>query len=154
VPLASWLIFSQAFGNGDGGGGPLEAMIERVDRMKSVDGLATVEHGTPTKFFHSLEKRSHSLGLPKWKGELYLELHRGTYTTQAKTKWYNRYCETLLRRLESIATLATLGSTDTKYPHALIESTWKQVLLNQFHDVLPGSSIGQVRELIWLPLLY
>ncbi|KAJ3193268.1 Alpha-mannosidase 2C1 [Irineochytrium annulatum] len=143
------------YGNGDGGGGPLVPMIERLNRLKRIRGLpATVEFGSPEDFFVELEKSSRDL--VEWKGELYFELHRGTYTTHGAVKRYNRKLEYLLRDVELLATLAiTLNAADGKStssyvnPKAELDRLWKLVLLNQFHDVLPGSSI----ELVYVDAL-
>nr|KAJ3416023.1 Alpha-mannosidase 2C1 [Polyrhizophydium stewartii] len=116
------------YGNGDGGGGPLIPMIERLQRMKAVEGLpATVQFGDPNDFYETLEKTSHDL--VSWKGELYFELHRGTYTSVALVKRYNRMTELLMREVEMLISLNLARGTGFN---------------NQFHDVLPGSSIGLV----------
>lgn len=138
------------FGKGDGGGGPNRAMLERLARMKDVQGLPKVEIGDVNEFYERLEKGSRDLA--NWKGELYFELHRGTYTTQADTKKSNRKSEFLLRDVEFLAAVGMwAGSKGPKgeragfrYPKEEIERLWKLVLLNQFHDVLPGSSINEV----------
>ncbi|TPX59664.1 hypothetical protein SpCBS45565_g07680 [Spizellomyces sp. 'palustris'] len=129
------------YGNGDGGGGPLIPMIERLRRMQNVEGLpATVKFGSPNTFYEELEQTSRDL--VSWKGELYFELHRGTYTSQAHTKKYNRQTELLLRDIEILSSLCVAtGVSDFKYPKTELDRLWKLVLLNQFHDVLPGSSI-------------
>jgi len=133
------------YGFGDGGQGPTENMIERLLRMADIDGLPKVEMSTPDKFFSAIEDTELSQ-LCHWSGELYLELHNGTYTTQAETKKFNRKCELLLRELEIVASLALRQSGGAKfsYPHSELTRCWKLVLLNQFHDVLPGSSINMV----------
>ena len=132
------------FGNGDGGGGPLSTMIDRLERLKSVSGLPSkVEFGEPSKFYENLEKSSRDL--VKWKGELYFELHRGTYTTQAKIKQYNRKCEYLLQRVEFLYSRLFIQGK-CKNPKTELDRLWKLVLLNQFHDVLPGSSIEMVYD--------
>lgn len=135
------------FGHGDGGGGPTEAMIRRLERLGDTDGLPIVTQCDPLDFFKQLEKSSSHL--PTWQGELYLELHRGTLTSQAKIKYYNRRCESLMREAEAASALAALLLQSTApdafpYPAADLERLWKLVLLNQFHDVLPGSSIEAV----------
>ena len=84
-----------------------------------------------------------SSSLPVWRDELYLEFHRGCYTTHADQKYYNRYCEGLLYEVELLASIATL-STGKIYPQELITKLWQQVLFNQFHDILPGTSIPEV----------
>lgn len=135
------------FGHGDGGNGPDEAMLERLDRMKNIDGLPKVVMSTPTDFFQAVESEDTSM-LCKWKGELYLELHNGTYTTHAKVKKYNRTCEFLLTNVEIICSIAFAlqrnQSAKFKYPEEEIRHLWKLLLLNQFHDVLPGTSINMV----------
>ncbi|KAF9572872.1 Glycoside hydrolase, 38 vacuolar alpha mannosidase [Mortierella alpina] len=127
------------YGNGDGGGGPQRAMIERLRRMKDIDGLPRCEMGGAEAFFKSVEKEAE--GLQEWKGELYFELHRGTYTSQAAIKRYNRKLEFLLRDVEIVSTLCLGRGRDYKYPKADLDLLWKDLLLNQFHDVLPGSCI-------------
>lgn len=144
----------------DGGGGPLEPMLDRLERLESIAGLpAKVRHGDPTTFFRELDQTSRDL--VTWKGELYFELHRGihyspltrdtgTYTSHAWVKRYNRLCEIALRELELFATLAHVRTSGAyTYPRAEIDRMWKLVLLNQFHDVLPGSSIEIVYDDAW-----
>jgi alpha-mannosidase len=131
------------YGNGDGGGGPLKEMLERIQRYGKVAGFpASVEHGDPTRFYEQLEKTSENLNT--WKGELYFELHRGTYTSHALIKKNNRKCEFLLRQVELLYTMAILYKLTIAFPKKELDRMWKLVLLNQFHDVLPGSSIGMV----------
>ena len=131
------------YGNGDGGGGPLIPMIERLRRMQAVNGLpASVKFGDPSVFYEELEQTSHDL--VTWKGELYFELHRGTYTSHALVKKYNRKSELLLRDVEVLCSLNVALGTDFLYPKKELDRVWKLLLLNQFHDVLPGSSIGLV----------
>ncbi|KAL1924955.1 uncharacterized protein VTP21DRAFT_4609 [Calcarisporiella thermophila] len=131
------------FGNGDGGGGPLPAMIERLRRLRSLDPLPKVEIASPNEFYERLEKESKDL--VGWKGELYFELHRGTYTSHGHVKWYNRKNELLLRDLEFAAAIYYSGiSGNYRYPREELDEFWKAMLLNQFHDVLPGSSIELV----------
>jgi len=131
------------FGYGDGGGGPTTAMIEQVSRMGDVDGLPRTEMRSPEDFFTRLENDAQDL--LTWTGELYLELHRGTYTTQAHNKRYNRRSELLLRDVEflSAAAHAVKGAA---YPEATVTGLWKRVLTNQFHDIIPGSSIDLVYQ--------
>ncbi|KAJ3080819.1 Alpha-mannosidase 2C1, partial [Physocladia obscura] len=137
------------YGNGDGGGGPLSAMLDRLEILSEVEGLpATVKNGDPADFYKELEASSHDL--TRWKGELYFELHRGTYTSHGIIKKYNRSSENLLREVEFLSTLA-LASPHSKYrqfsyPKVELDRLWKLVLLNQFHDVLPGSSIKMVYD--------
>ncbi|XP_046577418.1 LOW QUALITY PROTEIN: alpha-mannosidase 2C1-like [Haliotis rubra] len=138
------------FGYGDGGHGPTEEMLEKLQRMKDVDGLPRVEMSTPDDFFTMVEKESGQDKLCTWRGELYLEMHNGTYTTHAQVKKSNRKCEFLLHDVELMGTIATvLASTGGKgyaYPSVELERIWKLFLLNQFHDVLPGSSIEIVYD--------
>ncbi|OZJ02857.1 hypothetical protein BZG36_03218 [Bifiguratus adelaidae] len=133
------------FGNGDGGGGPLSSMIERLKRMEDVDGLPKVRMGNVPDFYKSLEDEAHELST--WKGELYFELHRGTYTSQSLIKRYNRKNEYLLRDLETLATLALYtNSKEFIYPQQDLETMWKMLCLCQFHDVVTGSSISMVYD--------
>ncbi|MGY4859605.1 alpha-mannosidase [Cryobacterium sp. AP23] len=131
------------FGFGDGGGGPTEEMIAAARRTASLEGSPTVELSTPRRFFEAAEAEYPDP--PVWSGELYLEFHRGTYTSQARTKRGNRRSEQLLREAELWATTATVR-TGAEYPYALLERTWHTVLLQQFHDILPGSSIAWVHQ--------
>ena len=135
-------------GHGDGGGGANPAMIESMNRMNNLDGVPKVQYSTPQRFFEEMEKKQKDL--PRWVGELYFELHRGTYTSQARTKQSNRQCENLLRDLEANATFALILAAATgssfKYPLEKLEECWKLVLKNCFHDTLPGSCIGEVYE--------
>ncbi len=127
------------FGIGDGGGGPSREMLEQIRRMKNVDGLPPVEIADPQRFFDRLAGDADRL--QTWVGELYLELHRGTYTTHARTKRSNRLCERMLHDLELLEAVAPPPGADRG-----AEALWREVLLNQFHDILPGSSIAAVYE--------
>ncbi|HEX5915554.1 MAG TPA: glycoside hydrolase family 38 C-terminal domain-containing protein, partial [Rubrobacter sp.] len=129
-----------SFGWGDGGGGPSEQMLENFERMKSFPAMPRLRMAHVDEFFDSLPNQ----GLPKWTGELYLELHRGTLTTQARVKKLNREAEHRLLEAEALATLAALHGGE--YPREQLEAAWKTLLLNQFHDILPGTSIGEVYE--------
>jgi alpha-mannosidase len=129
-----------AFGWGDGAGGPSERMLENYSRIAEFPALPRLRMGTVDGFFARLPRE----GLPRWVGELYLELHRGTLTTQALVKQLNRSAEHRLLEAEAFAAIASLSGFD--YSDETIDSTWKSVLLNQFHDVLPGSSIGEVYD--------
>ncbi|GHF41111.1 alpha-mannosidase [Amycolatopsis bartoniae] len=131
------------FGFGNGGGGPTREMLEAAVRTRSLEGSPTVEIGTPQRFF-DLAKAAHPAPAT-WSGELYLELHRGTYTSQAKTKQGNRRSEHLLREAELWhATAAWRGLGE--YPYEELDAAWRTVLLQQFHDILPGSSIAWVHQ--------
>jgi alpha-mannosidase len=132
------------FGKGDGGGGPTWEHIEKLRRCRGISdevGLLPRVHmgSTVDQFFDKLEAKGSSL--VTWYGELYFELHRGTYTTQANNKLNNRQSETLMRDLELLATIASLKHEDYKYPKADFDTMWEAILLCQFHDCLPGSSI-------------
>lgn len=138
------------FGFGDGGQGPTEEILERLNRMEDIDGLPRVKMSSPDEFFTRVEKEDSSK-LCHWNGELYLEMHNGTYTTQAKTKKFNRFCEFLLREVEIVSCIGraraianNAKSGQFEYPAETLRGLWKLVLLNQFHDVLPGSSINLV----------
>jgi alpha-mannosidase len=131
------------FGFGDGGGGPNLAMLEQVARLRDVDGLPRTEMRAPAEFFQRLE--ADAKDLTTWVGELYLELHRGTYTTQARNKRYNRRSELLLRDVEFLSA-AALAAKGAAYPTETVNGLWKIVLTNQFHDIIPGSSIHEVYE--------
>lgn len=131
------------FGYGDGGGGPTAEMLEQLRRMGDVDGLPRVQQRSAAEFFARCEADIQDPVV--WVGELYFEYHRATYTTQARNKRDNRRSELLLRDVELLASLA-MHSGGTLYPALEIERLWKLVLLNQFHDILPGSSIGMVYE--------
>lgn len=133
------------FGYGDGGNGPSEDMIQRLHRIEDTDGLPRVKMSTPDEYFSTVEKNDGDK-LCKWTGELYLELHNGTYTTQAQVKELNRRCEILLHDVELLSSLALAAapSEGFNYPAEELLRLWKLVLLNQFHDVLPGSSIELV----------
>ncbi|KAM0712350.1 hypothetical protein Q7P37_011445 [Cladosporium fusiforme] len=137
------------FGKGDGGGGPTFGHIEKLRRARGLSDkvglLPRVKMGDSVDdFFSRIEKKqaNGTIELCTWYGELYFELHRGTYTTQANNKRNNRNSEILLHDIEYFATLATLGGKkDYKYPKKAIDSMWEDVLLCQFHDCLPGSCI-------------
>ena len=130
------------YGNGDGGGGPTQTHVELIKRQQTVQWLPRVEFGRAVDFFKRLEHYKDVL--PVYKGELYLEKHQGTYTTQAQNKYYNRKLELLLHECEYLAACAYLKGYS--YPHALFDRIWKEVLLYQFHDILPGSSVKRVYD--------
>lgn len=128
------------FGWGDGGGGPDKTHLERLKLAKDLEGLPKCIQRPSAEFFADLKKEADSF--PTWRGELYFELHRGTYTSQARTKKNNRKAEFALRDAEILSAAAmTFGAS---YPAADLEKAWKTVLKNQFHDVIPGSSVGDV----------
>lgn len=135
------------FGKGDGGGGPTRDMLEKLRRCRGLSDttglLPRVHMGKSVDdFFVGVEKKLESgTKLTTWYGELYFELHRGTYTTQANNKRNNRHQEVLLHDIEYLATLASLKTKSYSYPKKEIDEIWENVLLCQFHDCLPGSSI-------------
>ncbi|MGO4691499.1 alpha-mannosidase [Glaciibacter sp. 2TAF33] len=131
------------FGWGDGGGGPTREMIAAARRTASLEGSSAVSLSTPRRFFEAAE--AEYAAPPVWSGELYLEFHRGTYTSQARTKQGNRRSEHLLREAELWAATASVRGL-AEYPYDAVEAAWHTVLLQQFHDILPGSSIGWVHR--------
>ncbi|KYO21285.1 alpha-mannosidase 2C1 [Alligator mississippiensis] len=132
------------FGFGDGGGGPTQKMLDRMKRMKDIDGLPRVQMSTPDQFFSVLERDGSQLYT--WIGELFLELHNGTYTTQAQIKKGNRECERILHDVEVLSSLALAQKSAFPYPATKLQHLWRLLLLNQFHDVLPGTCIQLVAE--------
>lgn len=152
------------FGYGDGGGGASRDHIENCLLLKDVEGAPRVRFDDPGHFFDVIASDYETR--PEYVGELYYQAHRGTYTSQARTKKGNRNCEFALRETEMAAALAsvtvpkdgagmqpyvqsyvqTYVQTDYAYPKEELEELWKRVLLNQFHDILPGSSIHKVYE--------
>ncbi|MFE0378493.1 alpha-mannosidase [Streptomyces inhibens] len=135
------------FGWGDGGGGPTREMLERARRLRSLEGSPRVEIEPPARFFEAAHEE-YGAAAPVWSGELYLQYHRGTYTSQAKTKQGNRRSEHLLREAELWAATAAVraGGGAYAYPYDALDRLWKTVLLHQFHDILPGSSIAWVHR--------
>ncbi|KAJ3596833.1 hypothetical protein NHX12_003233 [Muraenolepis orangiensis] len=132
------------FGFGDGGGGPTQLMLDRLKRVQDTDGLPKVQMSTPDKLFSQL--LVDSALLCTWSGELFLELHNGTYTTQAQIKRGNRQCEALLHDIEVASSLALWQDKAFQYPREQLQELWRLLLLNQFHDVIPGSCIEMVVE--------
>ncbi|MFD9333090.1 alpha-mannosidase [Streptomyces sp. NPDC060028] len=132
------------FGWGDGGGGPTREQLARAKRQRNLEGSPRVEIERPDAFFEKAQAEYEDA--PVWAGELYLELHRGTYTSQAKTKQGNRHSESLLREAELWAATAAVRAAGYGYPYEDLERIWKTVLLHQFHDILPGSSIAWVHR--------
>ena len=136
------------FGKGDGGGGPTFTHLEKLRRCRGLSDktglLPRVKMGDSVDdFFDRLEQKAAegTTAFVTWYGELYFELHRGTYTTQANNKWNNRKSEVLMHDVEYVATLASLKEKSYKYPKKEIDEMWEGILLCQFHDCLPGSSI-------------
>ena len=134
-----------SYGYGDGGGGPTREMLETSLRMeKGVKGIPKVRQEFARTYFDELKERvEKDRRLPVWEGELYFEYHRGTLTSMGRNKRSNRKSELGLMDLELLSVLA---SGTMNYPVSELDSMWKVVLLNQFHDILPGSSIREVYE--------
>jgi alpha-mannosidase len=135
--------FLMAFGYGDGGGGPNREMLENIREMADFPATPRLRHGKVGDFFRNLETDAGDR-LPTWNGELYFELHRGTYTSQSRNKRANRKSEFLLHDAEFLAVLATRLDPSYQYPTATLGRAWELVCLNQFHDIIPGSSINPV----------
>ncbi len=134
-----------AYGWGDGGGGPTTSMYEQMAFMKKgIVGLPKIKTATVSQFLKDLDEKIERKVLPKWKGELYLEYHRGTYTSISKAKRGNRKIETLLSQAEFLCAVNRDFNSQEE-----IEQIWKKVLIHQFHDALPGSSIKAVYDEIF-----
>ena len=131
------------YGIGDGGGGPGEAPLELLDRQVNNKGLDKVVRRHAVELFEDL-KNEYIEVIPKYEGELYLEKHQGTYTSQSNNKLYNRLMEQALHTLEWLIAVAKIKGIECEYPE--LESIWKEVLLYQFHDIIPGSSIKRVYD--------
>ncbi len=152
--FGSWKGFQQkelhpnllmAYGFGDGGGGPTPEMIENLAVMQCFPATPQVRSGNVKEFFETVAKEDGPV-LPTWNGELYLELHRGTFTSQSRNKRANRKSEFALHDAEFLAAAAKVLNEEYTYPHADFTEAWQFVCLNQFHDILPGSSVGKVYE--------
>lgn len=135
------------FGYGDGGGGPIRKDLEYYDRLKyGIPGTSTAKMGYAGEFLENVRQKTvNDPKIPHWSGELYLEFHRGTYTSQARNKRYNRKSEFMLQRAETLA-LISRQLCGKEYPKTDLQNSWETVLLNQFHDIIPGSSIKEVYE--------
>jgi alpha-mannosidase len=133
----------KSIGEGDGGGGTLRADLEMARRLGNLEGAPRAAWKTVSEALERIFAKPEEL--PEWRGELYLELHRGTYTTQARTKRNNRRLEFALRNAEFLCALAALED-GADYPRDFLLASWKQVLTYQFHDIIPGSCIGRVYE--------
>lgn len=131
--------FLATYGWGDGGGGPTREMVQSVSRFANLPGFPQARTGRVDAFFDQLAASSSDL--PVWNGEFYFECHRGTLTTQARNKRWNRKSELAYRDAEMLSALAMPGRT---YPQETLSDGWETILLNQFHDVIPGSSVNAV----------
>ena len=144
-------VHLSTFGFGDGGGGPTKEMLEHYNRLKT--GLPGFPKITMSKAADTIDRIRENFErtaeqvkfLPKWVGELYLEMHRGTYTSIAKNKKNNRLSEYSLQRAEAVSSTAKL-LTGAEYPKETLDECWEAVLRNQFHDIIPGSSIKEVYD--------
>ncbi len=131
-------------GVGDHGGGPTKDMLEIYRRWQRLDGVSPqLKFSSVVNYLDAIKATSDLETLPLWRDELYLEFHRGCYTSHADQKQANRTCEILLYQAELWSALATL-ILDAPYPQEHLEQLWKKVLFNQFHDILPGSAIPDV----------
>ncbi|MDU3801448.1 alpha-mannosidase [Paraclostridium bifermentans] len=138
-----------SYGFGDGGGGVNREMLEYRKRLDKMPGLPNVKTGKASEYFRCLKEKVEKTEeyVHTWDGELYLEYHRGTYTSQAYTKMMNRKLELLYRETEWLSTVACLTNNDwSLYENNEITKGWKTILRNQFHDIIPGSSITEVYE--------
>jgi alpha-mannosidase len=131
------------FGIGDGGGGPGAEHLERLARLENLAGLHPVTQEPVADFIPKWAAEASRF--PRWVGELYLERHQGTLTTSARSKWYNRHIELALREWEWTSVLARI-KCGVPYPAERLRDIWREVLLYQFHDILPGSSIKRVYD--------
>jgi alpha-mannosidase len=129
------------FGVGDHGGGPTLEMLNNIEQLKNLDIFPKIEYGTASKYLNRFKKQNLSK-LPIWKDELYLEFHRGTYTSISDIKYFNRKNEILLTQAEKYNCLS--GLFEKKNYDKDLNKAWKKVIFNQFHDILPGSSIQSV----------
>ncbi len=139
-------IWLQPFGYGDGGGGPTEWMLDNLALAKTCPELPGTRLASTREFLQQLHTLAAGVDVPVHEGELYLERHRGTYTTQAWIKNANRRAERALRRAEWLAGASPRGTLSPRDTRHSLDEAWKLLLLNQFHDILPGSSIAQVYD--------
>ena len=129
------------YGIGDHGGGPTRTMLDNADRLRQKDFVfPNIQYSTATDFFAQMEKRLPELKVPTWNDELYFEYHRGVQTTQAETKRRIRQNEEAMLTAEKFASVASLFGEI--YPQQLMEYSWKRLLFDHFHDIMPGSGIG------------
>lgn len=137
------------YGYGDGGGGPTRKMIERGRRFKrGIPGAPKVKFEGIAPFLERLGERmdANEARFPIWNGELYLQFHRGTLTSVANNKANNRLAERAMREVEFLCAIAMISKPDFSYPTEQIDKFWEIILINQFHDILPGTSIAEVYE--------
>lgn len=135
------------YGYGDGGGGPTRDMVKSIESLKQIPGLPSIKTGFVQDYLDTLHAtiREKDEEVAVWDGELYFELHRGTYTSQSRIKRTNRQLELKFRDAEILCSMAAIKEKDlSAYPNAELEEGWKLILKNQFHDIIPGSSIKEV----------
>ncbi len=130
------------YGFGDGGGGVTPEMLDTIACLDDIPGTPRIKTGSARDYFQALEAKDAQY--PVWNGELYFEKHRGTYTTQSRNKRFNRKAEYLYRNAEILAALARIQAG--QYPQSQLSRGWKKILLNQFHDILPGTAITEAYE--------
>ncbi len=130
------------YGVGDHGGGPSEDMLKIIEKLKNLPIFPRIKFSTAKNYIDNFLLKQDLRNLPVWKDELYLEYHRGTYTTQAEIKKHNRYLENLLNNAEKFSLISKLYGGN--YNQESLKKAWEIVLFNQFHDILPGSSIREV----------
>lgn len=137
-----------AYGYGDGGGGVNRDMLESRRKLNKIPGLPKVKTDTARSFFDNLHDTvaNSDQYVPEWDGELYLEFHRGTYTSQAYMKKMNRFLELYYRELEFESVMANLFQNKLTYPQTELNNGWTIILRNQFHDIIPGSAIHEVYQ--------
>jgi len=137
------------YGYSDGGGGPTREMVARIRRDHDLAGAPSIDFGTPDELFdrvrHDIVDEAPD-ETPVFKGELYLELHRATLTSQQEMKRGCRREENLLRTTEYLCAAASVFNPKYRYPREELDGIWKTLLLNQFHDILPGSAIAWVHR--------
>ena len=137
----------QTFGHGDGGGGVTTEQLDVSRALRTIIGLPPSMLSTTSQFFKTIEEQAKEF--ETWSNELYLEKHRGTYTTHGWVKKENRHAEALLYSTELLAVLGMLMGKSTasrRYPQKHLEHAWKLLLLNQFHDIVPGSAIAEAYD--------
>ncbi len=154
--MGTWQRFSDkelsnevltCYGHGDGGGGPTREMLEEDMRMaKGIPGMPITKQTFALEYFDKLSENLKGKRVPKWNGELYLEYHRGTYTSQAENKKNNRRVEFKNEDVEWLSSWCLSRDSAFDYPVRELDTVWKKTLLNQFHDILPGSSIREVYD--------
>ncbi len=129
------------YGVGNHGGGPTQVHIDNIQKMKKIDAFPTVKESSTIDFMKLSNENAQKLDYPVYKDELYLEYHRGVQTTQADNKRSNRISEILLEEAEKFAVIA-----DNEYPRDELNEAWRLTMFNQFHDILPGTSISEVYD--------